>query len=90
MPLYEYKCTGCEHRLVELQGINDEPLKECPQCNGELKRMISLGSMVEVEYGNQNEYYEKVVKKDAKEIADKIRKGDDAAETEAANIFGEK
>ena len=89
MPLYEYKCASCKHQLTELQGINDEPLKECPECNGKLKRIISLSSS-EVEYGNQNEYYEKVIKKDAKEIVDKIKKGDDSSETEAANIFGEK
>lgn len=86
MPLYEYKCLDCECFITELQDINDEPIKECPKCKGKLKRVISVG-IIEVEYGNQHEYYEKVIKKDVKEISDKIKKGD---ENVAADIFGEK
>jgi putative FmdB family regulatory protein len=32
MPIYEYKCNACEHTFEELQGINDKPLKSCPEC----------------------------------------------------------
>jgi len=66
--------------------MNDEPLTECPECQGELKRVIS-GGVIRVGYGDKKEYYEKVIKKDVKEIVDKIRKGD---EKTAADVFGEK
>jgi putative FmdB family regulatory protein len=43
MPTYEYECLHCGHRFEELQGISDEPLKECPQCGQEVRRLISAG-----------------------------------------------
>ena len=45
MPIYEYKCTECEHRLEKLQRMSDDPLKECPEC-GEpaLTKLVSASS----------------------------------------------
>ena len=42
MPIYEYQCDDCEHKLESLQKISDEPLKDCPEC-GEpgLRKLIS-------------------------------------------------
>jgi len=44
MPTYEYKCNDCGEIFEFFQKITDEPLKNCPVCNGELKRLISGGS----------------------------------------------
>ena len=33
MPIYEYKCSACDHRLEKLQKMSDDPLKDCPECN---------------------------------------------------------
>lgn len=42
MPIYEYECKACGHRLEAIQKISDEPLKECPECQKpELKKLIS-------------------------------------------------
>lgn len=42
MPIYEYQCGECEHRLEALQKISDEPLKDCPSCKKPaLKKLIS-------------------------------------------------
>lgn len=42
MPIYEYKCTDCEHELEKLQKINDAPLTDCPECGkSALKKKIS-------------------------------------------------
>jgi len=41
MPSYEYECNVCAYRFEASQGINDEPLTECPQCKGALRRLIS-------------------------------------------------
>lgn len=43
MPTYEYECMHCGHIFEEFQSINDEPLKECPQCGKEVRRLISAG-----------------------------------------------
>ena len=42
MPIYEYACKNCEHRLDALQKMADDPLLECPECGEpQLKRMLS-------------------------------------------------
>lgn len=40
MPTYNYKCRNCEHEFEKIQKIKDEPLKECPECNGELYKVL--------------------------------------------------
>ncbi|HVA54591.1 MAG TPA: zinc ribbon domain-containing protein [Gammaproteobacteria bacterium] len=32
MPIYEYKCEACGHRLEALQKLSDAALKKCPEC----------------------------------------------------------
>jgi putative FmdB family regulatory protein len=45
MPIYEYECGSCGHRLEAIQKISDEPLKECPNCHKqELKKLISAAA----------------------------------------------
>ncbi len=45
MPIYEYQCEQCGHKLEKLQKISDEPLKTCPQCgNQSLKKMVSAAA----------------------------------------------
>ena len=45
MPIYEYQCDHCGHKLEKLQKISDEPLKTCPQCgNHSLKKLVSAAA----------------------------------------------
>ncbi len=42
MPIYEYECKACGHRLEKLQKVSATPLTECPACEKpELARLIS-------------------------------------------------
>jgi putative FmdB family regulatory protein len=42
MPIYEYQCQSCGHDLEKLQRIDDQPLKDCPDCGeAELRRLVS-------------------------------------------------
>ena len=42
MPIYEYGCKSCGHKLDALQKIADAPLVDCPECGEpELKRLLS-------------------------------------------------
>lgn len=43
MPTYEYECTKCKYTFEEFQKITDKPLKKCPKCRNELRRLISGG-----------------------------------------------
>jgi putative FmdB family regulatory protein len=45
MPIYEYRCTDCGHRLEALQRLADAPLLVCPACGKEslTKLMSAVG-----------------------------------------------
>ena len=45
MPIYEYKCEACGHRLEALQKLSDAPLKKCPKCGKPAlhKQMSAVG-----------------------------------------------
>lgn len=40
MPLYEYRCSTCDTRLERRQRFDEAPLQSCPDCGGDLIRMI--------------------------------------------------
>ena len=45
MPIYEYQCEGCSHKLEKLQKISDDKLIDCPQCNQPaLRRLVSAAA----------------------------------------------
>ena len=47
MPIYEYQCDACGHRLEALQKISDAPLKTCPECHEDsLRKRISAAAFV--------------------------------------------
>lgn len=41
VPIYEYECTECGHRLEVLQKVSDSPLTTCVQCEGKVERLVS-------------------------------------------------
>ena len=41
MPLYEYQCLSCGKRTEILQRLDEAPLAACPECGGEVKKLIS-------------------------------------------------
>jgi len=40
MPTYEYACKNCGEHLEVVQSFKDEPLTECPNCGGELRKVF--------------------------------------------------
>jgi len=46
MPTYEYQCESCGHRFDQFQNMSDDPLKTCPECGGDLRRLIGTGAGV--------------------------------------------
>ncbi len=56
MPIYEYQAVrpdkGCRHcgRAFEvLQALQEPPLRRCPRCGAEIKKLVSLSHAVVVE-----------------------------------------
>ena len=45
MPIYDYKCSKCEHQIEVIQKISDNPIALCPKCNKKgLKKLVSAPS----------------------------------------------
>ena len=41
MPIYEYRCEDCGHRIEIIQKFSDPPLTECSRCKGPLSKVIA-------------------------------------------------
>lgn len=46
MPTYQYACTTCGHQLEAVQSFSDDPLTECPACQGRLRKQFSAVGIV--------------------------------------------
>ena len=45
MPIYEYKCSKCEHQFEVIQRFSDNPVESCPACNRKtVKKLVSAPS----------------------------------------------
>ncbi|MBI3593121.1 MAG: zinc ribbon domain-containing protein [Nitrospirae bacterium] len=46
MPIYEYECLQCGKNMEAIQKFSDAPLTTCPDCGGQMKKLISNTSFV--------------------------------------------
>ena len=75
MPIYEYQAIGdthcelCKDKFEVRQGINDEPLKRCPKCGSEVKRLISRPFICLKESLGQEESFATHAEEEADELA---------------------
>jgi putative FmdB family regulatory protein len=46
MPLYTYRCNECDHEFQVRQRMVDDPLTECPVCDGSVRRIVSSVGVV--------------------------------------------
>ena len=44
MPTYEYKCNKCGYVFEVFQSMSAEPIKICPNCKSDVKRLIGPGA----------------------------------------------
>jgi len=44
MPTYEYECKKCNHHFEVFQSMRDVPIKNCPKCKKEVRRLIFGGT----------------------------------------------
>ncbi|NOZ78858.1 MAG: zinc ribbon domain-containing protein [Acidobacteria bacterium] len=45
MPLYEYECRQCGKHFERIEHASAPPLKDCPLCGGELKRLLGVPAL---------------------------------------------
>ncbi len=80
MPTYEYKCNACDVQFEKFQGITEEPLKECPDCGEEVKRLIGAGAGLIFKGSGfyitdyRSEGYKESAKKDKTSSSKKVKK----------------
>ncbi len=46
MPTYEYECRACGYTFERTQNMSDEPIRVCPECGKDVRRLIFGGSGV--------------------------------------------
>jgi putative FmdB family regulatory protein len=46
VPTYQYACTACGHQLDAVQSFADDPLTECPLCEGRLRKLFGSVGIV--------------------------------------------
>lgn len=47
MPIYEYQCDRCGHRLEVLQRVSEAALTECPDCGeAALRKLVSAAGFI--------------------------------------------
>lgn len=45
MPLYEYECFLCRHRFERIQRVSSDPMRECPDCGGAVRRLLGTPAL---------------------------------------------
>lgn len=63
MPIYEYQCRKCSHRLEKLQKLSDAALTECPECGEQALTKLVSAAGFRLKGGG---WYETDFKKDGK------------------------
>ena len=46
MPVYEYQCTQCGVRFERIQSFHDDPVEVCPECEGQVQRLIQPAGVI--------------------------------------------
>ena len=45
MPTYTYRCRACDHRFDARQSMHDDSLTVCPECGGQLVKVIGAAGV---------------------------------------------
>ncbi|MEW5719747.1 MAG: FmdB family zinc ribbon protein [Chloroflexota bacterium] len=46
MPIYEYECETCGNRFERLQSIQDDPVRQCPECSGNVHKVLHPAGII--------------------------------------------
>jgi putative FmdB family regulatory protein len=84
MPTYDYRCLKCKQNFELFQNMSEEPISNCPECAGEVKRLIGAGTgpIFKGKGFYQTDYKNSIEKSDQKDksktIPEKTNGGKDA------------
>ncbi|HTF44759.1 MAG TPA: zinc ribbon domain-containing protein, partial [Terriglobales bacterium] len=80
MPLYEYECKKCHHRVEKIQSFSARHMKKCPDCGGVLEQVISAPA---VQFKGSGWYVTDYAKKAS--AGSSSSNGDSASKTESGS-----
>ena len=46
MPIYAYECNDCGVRFERHQSFSDDPIAICPECHGDVHRLIQPAGII--------------------------------------------
>lgn len=46
MPTYVYGCDACGHRFEKFQKFSDDPIRVCPECQSNVRRIFQPAGIV--------------------------------------------
>ncbi len=46
MPIYEYRCTKCGHKIEIIQKVSDPAITVCEKCEGPMSKIISPAGLM--------------------------------------------
>ncbi|HZR55494.1 MAG TPA: zinc ribbon domain-containing protein [Terriglobales bacterium] len=88
MPLYEYECKKCHHRVERIVKFSDPPLKKCPKCGGPVEQLISAPA---VQFKGSGWYVTDYAKKpgaSASSNGDSSEKGESSSKDDSSSKDG--
>src|SRR5215472_13399979 len=84
MPIYEYRCGACGHKLEALQKLSESPLTDCPVCGkARLAKLVSAAGFQLKGSGWYATDFRNSGAKPAKANGEGAAKADGAAKSEA-------
>jgi len=46
MPIYEYECENCGTHFDKIQSVNDDPVRQCPECSGAVHKVFHPAGII--------------------------------------------
>ncbi|HEX9160907.1 MAG TPA: FmdB family zinc ribbon protein [Thermoanaerobaculia bacterium] len=83
MPLYEYACEKCGERVEVIQKFSDPPYTHCPNCGGNMRKLISLSAIQFKGSGFYKTDYGSSGSSSMKTAGSEAKKSEPAAETKS-------
>ncbi len=91
MPIYEYRCEACSHKLEKLQRMSEGNLVDCPECKQPaLKRLVSASSFRLSGSGWYETDFKKDNKRNLAESSEKDSSGKDSSDKKSSDSDSKK
>lgn len=92
MPIYEYRCLGCERVFEKIHKVSDPAPSKCDSCGGRLEKLVSRTGFqfkgegwYVTDYGKGAKSNEKTVKSDSSDSTSSSEKASKQSESKGGS-----